>query len=373
MSVEIQPYSSTLHPEISEGISFQFTIQHSSGARFSVINYGATITSLFVEDRLGNKDDIVLGFSCLDDYMANGACHGAIVGRHANRIKGAEFSIGEKTFHLPKNDGSNNLHGGSPSFQNIFWNGKVISAKEAAGFLAESHIQNGFEVEGDAVLLTCTSQDGACGFPGNLDVSVMYAWSADRTLLIVYRGESDQDTLFNPTNHAYFNLHGHDSGSVDRHILWLNTKTMTRKDAENIPDGTLEDVSGTIFDFTTPAPIGPTMTDPNPQLVSSKGIDQNYCLSTRHDAVSLTARLAEPDSGRVMEVITNSPGIQVYSGNHIGGYTGKSGTEYVPYGGVCLETQLYPDSIHHPAFPSPILPAHKPCFYITGYRYLLES
>jgi len=345
---------------------------HSSGAHFSIINYGATITSICVKDKNGRMDDIVLGFSSLDEYMGSSAYHGAVVGRHANRIKGAAFRLNHIEYHLPKNDGPNNLHGGSPSFQNVFWHGAVLSEEDAKVFLLDSHIQNDFELDGDAVLFSCLSTDGACGFPGNLNASVMYAWTKDLTLLILYRGESDMDTLFSPTNHAYFNLMGHDSGSVARQILWIDADRMTNKDSENVPDGTFSMIRGTIFDFSNPAPLGPTMTNQHPQLLSSRGIDQNYCLSTIHSKASRVASLSDPDSGRIMDVITNSPGLQIYAGNHIGGYAGKSGSEYVQYAGVCLETQHYPDAIHHPDFPSPVLCAHTPCYYVTGYRYFLN-
>jgi aldose 1-epimerase len=230
--------------------------------------------------------DVILGFSNLSDYLKSGSCHGAIVGRHANRIKNASFMLNGKEYFLPKNDGENNLHGGTPSFQNVFWKGEVLPVSKAAEYLLGSGIQNEFELDGDAVLFSYTSPDGACGFPGNLKIEVLYAWSKDLTLLILYRGESDADTLFSPTNHAYFNLNGHDSGSVSRHILWMDSDRITNKDPSNVPDGTFTDVKNTIFDFTDPAPLGPTMTDRNPQLLSSRGLDQNYCLKTSREKVS---------------------------------------------------------------------------------------
>jgi len=373
MGVDVFTFSGIKKNLPSHGEVFKYRLTHSSGAFFSVINYGASITSICVRDKEGELADVILGFSCLEEYMNSSSCHGAVVGRNANRIKNASFSLNGKEYTLPKNDGPNNLHGGSPSFHNVFWGGKVISSDEAREYLVKSQIHTEYEIEGEAVLFTYRSPDGACGFPGNLDASVLYAWTTDLTLLILYRGESDADTLFNPTNHAYFNLKGHDSGSVARQYLWIDSAKITNKDAENIPDGTYSEVKESIFDFSSPAPLGPTMKSSDPQLVSSRGLDQNYCLNTVHSEVSLAARLSDPSSGRSMEVSTNSPGLQVYTGNHIGGCCGKGGNEYIRFAGVCLETQLYPDAIHHEDFPSPVIRAHEPCYYVTGYRYFVES
>ena len=373
MNVEVFPFSGIKKSMPSHGEVRKYRLTHSSGAFFSVINYGASITSICVRDREGQLADVVLGFCCLEDYLNNASCHGAVVGRHANRIKNAVFTLQGKEYTLPQNDGPNNLHGGSPSFQNVFWDGRILTQAQAEKYLSDSNIKSNYEIEGEAVLFSYLSPDGACGFPGNLEAFVMYAWTKDSTLLILYRGESDADTLFNPTNHAYFNLQGHDSGNVARQILWIDSDKITNKDSENIPDGTYSEVKGSIFNFTDPAPLGPTMKDDNPQLLSSGGLDQNYCLHTTHLEASRAALLSDPVSGRMMEVSTNSPGLQVYTGNHIGGCCGKSGNEYIRYAGVCLETQLYPDAVHHEDFPSPIIAAHESCYYVTGYRYFTES
>lgn len=373
MGVDVFPFSGIKKNMPSHGEVFKYRLTHSSGAFFSVINYGASITSICVRDKEGELADVVLGFSCLEEYLNSSSCHGAVVGRSANRIKNASFSLNGIEYILPKNDGPNNLHGGSPSFHNVFWEGTVLSCNEAKDYLAKSQIHTEYEIEGEAVLFSYCSPDGACGFPGNLDAAVLYAWTTDLTLLIVYRGESDADTLFNPTNHAYFNLKGHDSGNIAWHHLWIDSGRITNKDSENIPDGTYSQVKGSIFDFSNPAALGPTMKSSDPQILSSLGLDQNYCLNTVHKKVSLAARLSDPFSGRAMEVSTNSPGLQVYTGNHIGGYCGKGGNEYIRFAGVCLETQLYPDAIHHEDFPSPVIAAQKPCYYVTGYRYFVES
>jgi aldose 1-epimerase len=373
MSVAVFPFSGIKMSTPKHGEVFKYRLTHSTGAFFSVINYGASITSIFVRDKEGQLADVVLGFCCLDDYLNNSSCHGAIVGRHANRIKNSAFSLNGKECTLPKNDGQNNLHGGSPAFQNVFWDGQVLTQETAQEYLLNSNIQSEYKIEGEAVLFTYRSPDGSCGFPGNLDTSVLYAWTTDMTLLILYRGESDADTLFSPTNHSYFNLQGHDSGNVSRQKLWIDSDTITNKDEGNVPDGTFSNVKGSIFDFTKPTALGPTMTDSNPQLVSSMGLDQNFCLHTTHGKASRAAMLSDPISGRNMEVSTNFPGLQVYTGNHIGGSCGKSGNEYIRFAGVCLEAQLYPDAIHHENFPSPVISANEPRYYVTGYRYFVES
>jgi aldose 1-epimerase len=189
------------------------------------------------------------------------------------------------------------------------------------------------------------------------------------TLLIVYTGKSDKDTVFSPTNHSYFNLAGEDSGSTKNQLLYINADQITNKAEDNVPDGTFSDVVGTVFDFTVPSPIGQTIGRDHPQLVTSRGMDQNFCLKTGGDVNTISAILNDPSSGRKIEVLTNFPGIQIYSGNHLEGSLSKSGGLYVDIGGVCLETQLFPDAMHHANFPSAIIPANKRVCYLTGYRF----
>jgi len=373
MVVEVFPFSGVKRSKPCHGEVNKFRLTHSSGAFFSVMNYGASISSICVRDNKGDLADVVLGFSCLEDYINDNSCQGAVVGRNANRIKNASFTLDGLEYQLQINDGLNNLHSGSPAFQNVFWEGRVVSQKEAEEFISGSHIQVDSELDGEAVLFSCHSPDKAGGFPGNLDVDVLYTWTRDLTLLIVYRGESDAVTLFGPTNHAYFNLRGHDSGDISRQILWVDSKEITNKSADNVPDGTFSQVEGSIFDFSVPRALGPSLRDKHPQILSSSGLDQNYCLHTVHAKASLAASLRDPYTGRKMDVMTNFPGLQVYTANHLGGTCGKSGNEYVPCAGVCLETQLYPDAIHHDNFPSPVVLPRTPCYYVTGYRYSVES
>ena len=346
-----------------------FRKDHSSGASFTVSEYAAAITELWIPDAKGERRDIVLGFSDHTSYLESGSCHGSVVGRVANRTKGAAFHLNGENISMPRNDGENNLHGGPGSFQNVYWNGRVLSELEACEYLSATGIDHSFEVEGEAVLFTHVSPAGTSGLPGNLWAEVVYAWSTDATLLIVYRGTSDADTLFAPTNHSYFNLLGHDGGSVKDHRLQLASAVMTVKGPDNVPDGAFFETKGSVFDFAQEKNLSETMRQDDPQLISSRGLDQNYCLTGSGDRVSLAALLCEPISGRRMEVLTNFPGIQVYTGNHTENTVGKGGHVYDQFAGVCLEAQLYPDAIHHEHFPSPILRAGETKCYITGYRF----
>ena len=368
MIVRVIPFPSVADKKRYEDVSFSYELTHSSGASFSLINYGAAITKLVVPDKDGTLSDIMLGFSDLDHYMADPGCHGSVVGRHANRIRGASFSLNGETYHLPANDGPNNLHGGKPAFQNVFWKGNVLSEADANHLLAQSGIKNNFCVEGEAVLFSYLSEDGECGFPGNLTAKVMYAWTTDCTMLLLYQGTTDKDTLFNPTNHAYFNLGGHNSGSVSDHVLHIDTTIMTNKAMDNIPDGTYRVFLGTAFDFSRPDRLEKTMTDHDPQLTCSRGIDQNYCLNTELSAVSAVADVCEKRSGRKMTVYTNLPGLQIYTGNHLH-VSGKEGSMYENYGGVCLETHFFPDSIHHLDFAQAVLRKGETRYFLTGYQF----
>ena len=369
MSVLVEDYLSKKDALKYRGVSKRFSMKASNGAEAQILTYGALIEKLFIPDSSGNLSDIMLGLKGLDEYMASGSNHGSVVGRSANRIKGASFQINGVTYNVPKNDGPNNLHGGSPSYQNVFWDAEVISSEAADEFVKNSGIKNIYNVDGEAVLLKYTSPDGACGFPGNLDTQVLYAWTLDGMLLIMYRGVSDKDTIFAPTNHSYFNLAGHASGSVENHLMLINADTVTRKDDNNCPDGTIIPVEGTVFDFRDVDRVKKALTLNDPQTAGSKGIDQNFCLKGKPGTLSFAASLVNPFTNRIMEVLTDMPGLQIYAGNHLGGTDQKGDTPYEPYGGICLEAQMYPNAINVPAFESPVIKAGEVKYHACGYRF----
>ncbi|MCR4688287.1 MAG: galactose mutarotase [Saccharofermentans sp.] len=370
MSITIQDYLSASNPDKYQGISRQYTLTVPGGYEASIINYGALITNLMVPDKDGNAADIMLGLKGLDEYMASGSNHGSIVGRSANRISGAKFNLNGTTYELPANDGPNNLHSGNPAYQNVFWEGRVISEAKANLYIHESGIAGIAECDGEALLLSYVSPDGACGFPGNLDTKVMYCWLEDKTLLILYIGKSDKDTVFAPTNHAYFNLAGHNAGSTGEQLLTINADSVTLKDEFNCPDGRIMDVEGTVFDCREARFVSELNESEDPQITMSMGIDQNWCLKTVPGTFSFAGAIEDPKSGRVMEVFTDMPGIQIYGGNHLGGTDQKGDVPYTKYGAVCLEAQMFPNAINIPEFDSPVIKAGETVFHACGYRFV---
>ncbi|MBQ1246773.1 MAG: galactose-1-epimerase, partial [Clostridiales bacterium] len=246
MSITSRDYVSATNPDCK---AKQYTITIDGGYEASVITYGAVITDLIVPDKDGKPTDIMLGCKGLDEYMGNGANHGAVIGRSANRIKDASFVIDGVKYQIPKNEGENNLHSGNPGYQNVFWDAEILSEEEADEIILDSKIAGIPGCDGGAVLLSYTSPDGATGFPGNLDTKVLYCWLEDKTFLILYCGKTDKDTIFAPTNHAYFNLRGENAeGTVNNDLIMINSDKITIKDDMNVPTGELKDVEGTVFD-----------------------------------------------------------------------------------------------------------------------------
>ncbi len=375
MSVCVTDYLLKADGSRYEGVSHRYSMKSSYGCEVQLLNYGALIEKLFVPDTNGSMADIMLGLKDLDHYMASGANHGSVVGRSANRIQGATYSINGVTYKAPDNDGGNNLHGGTPSYQNVFWDGKVITKEEADQMIVDSKIEGIAKADGDAVLFTYVSPDGACGFPGNLDSAVLYAWLTDKTLLILYRGKSDKDTIFAPTNHSYFNLRGHNAGSVADLSLLIDADKVTVKGESNCPEGEYMDVDDTIFDFREVDLVEKALTTSDPQTCNSLGIDQNFCLNNPVPGkkYAFAACLADTITGRMMEVYTDLPGLQIYAGNHLhfGAPSNeqKGDTPYVQYGGICLEAQMYPNAINVPTFESPVIKAGETAYHACGYRF----
>ncbi len=301
-----------------------------------IMTYGGIIVSLKTPDREGKQADIVLGFDTLDQYVANSngpgtSFFGALIGRYANRIGHASFTLDGKQYSVPRNNGENSLHGGPHGFNNVLWKAKPIA---------------------DGVELTYLSKDGEEGYPGNLSVTVRYTLKG-KDFRVEYSATTDKDTVVNLTNHSYFNLAGQGHGSILNHELTLFASRFTPVDGGLIPTGELKSVASTPFDFRKPTVIGARIDGTDEQLRLGKGYDHNWVLDHPSGKLAEAAEVYEPTSGRVMEVLTDQPGIQFYSGNFLNGsLKGKGGTPYGLRSGFCLETQHFPDSPNHPGFPS---------------------
>ncbi len=329
----------------------QYTLANAKGLRARIINYGAILVSLEVPDRGGKLADIALGYDKLDDYLKPGGLFGAVVGRYANRIGGAKFVLDGVEYPLAPNNRPNHIHGGKKGFDKALWMLEDLRAEDHQAVVKLSYV----------------SQDGEEGYPGNLACSVTYTLTDENELKIGYEAETDKATVVNLTNHSYFNLAGHGSGDVLGHVLTLNADKYTVFDDALIPTGEIRSVKGTPFDFTTPTPIGARIGQ------VGAGYDQNYVLNgpaVLPDSPALCAKVVEPTSGRVMEVRTTEPGVQLYTGNWLNSsVTGKQGKVYGKHGAFCLETQHFPDSPNKPAFPSVVLRPGQKFTSVTVFKF----
>lgn len=318
----------------------QYTLVN-AGITAKVITYGALLTELHVPDANGKVDDVVLGFDNVKQYETESPYFGCTTGRVANRIAKGKFTLDGKEYTLAINNDPNTLHGGKEGFNKKIWAATPLTTKE-----------------GPAVKFAYTSPDGEEGYPGNLAVEVTYTLTNNAELRIDYKATTDKATPVNLTHHTYFNLAGQGSGDVLKHELQLMADHYTPVDATLIPTGKIEKVEGTVLDFRRPAPIGGRIhkLPANPTTKDPGGYDLNYVLNNQTGNVALAAKLRDPSSGRVMEIWTDEPGIQLYTGNYLDGtLTGKGGKVYKKHYGLCLETQHYPDSINQPQFPSTVL------------------
>ncbi len=316
-------------------------IENDAGASLTVLNYGATIQSLRVPGRGGAFVDVVLGFDSAVEYGAGADYLGATVGRVANRIGGAKFTLGGKTYSLAKNDGENHLHGGVRGFDKRIW---AIAATE------------------DSVVCERLSPDGEEGYPGDLHTRVTFALTQGSALRITYDVYAGADTPVNLTNHAYFNLNG--GGSAMEHVLQIFADRFCENDEHCLPTGRLLSVTGTPFDFREAKPVGRDIDAENEQLRRGGGYDHNFCLSGRRAAV-----LSSEESGIVMTVETDLPGMQLYTANFLSENPGKNGVRMARRGAVCLETQLYPNAMNCWGFPTPILRAGRHMHSETVYAF----
>jgi aldose 1-epimerase len=314
----------------------RYRLTNSNGMEASLITYGGALESLTAPDRKGAFADVVLGMETLDGYRAQTAWFGALIGRYGNRIGGAQFALEGKTYQLPKNDGPNTLHGGSHGFGKQVWQAREVTS-----------------TEGPAVEFTYVSKDGEEGFPGTLTTTVVYTLTNKNELKIDYTATTDKATVVNLTNHAYFNLKGAGVGDILDHEVTIEASRFTPVDATLIPTGELRAVKDTPFDFTKRAAIGARIGSDDQQIQVGHGYDHNWVLDKTGAGLTKAAEVFEPASGRVMQVWTTEPAMQFYTGNFLDGkLAGKGGKVYAHRGGFCMETQHYPDSPNHPAFPS---------------------
>jgi len=339
-SIQVAPYGTTSGGESVD----EYTLTNAHGMEVKIITYGGIITSIRVPDRYGNMANVTLGFASLEDYETNNTSYfGALIGRYGNRIAGAKFTLDGVEYTLAANNGPNSLHGGLKGFDKVVWDAQ------------EAEAENGV-----ALQLSYLSADMEEGFPGNLSVTVVYTLTDDNELVIDYSATTDKPTVVNLTNHAYFNLAGEGTGSIDNHILMINADRYTPVDDTLIPTSELAPVEGTPFDFRTPRLIGPSQRSPDEQIVYGRGIDHNFVLnrdSFDDTSMMLAAVLYEPAFGRTLEVWTTEPGLQVYCENWEGQWAnpmkfGPGGNFYRQDEGIALETQHFPDSPNQPDFPS---------------------
>jgi aldose 1-epimerase len=323
----------------------ELTLSRPSGLSVGVLTFGGVVRTLVLPDGA----DVVLGFDTLDAYRDNRMYIGPIVGRYANRIARGRFAIDDVEYHLPLNDGPNHLHGGPLGFHHRVWDAHVVDGAEGA-----------------SLELSRRSADGEEGYPGALDVRVTYALTDRNELTIAYRGECDAPTHVNLTWHAYFNLGGHDAGDARHHELTLAASRFTPVDPTLIPTGELRDVARSAFDFREPRRLDTASAGDDAQLAIGGGYDHNFLIDAGPGMPA--ARLADPRSGRWLEVVTSEPGVQLYVGQGLNS-TGKGGARYGAHAGVALETQHYPNSPNEPSFPSTLLRPGELFASRTTYRF----
>jgi aldose 1-epimerase len=331
-----------------------YTLTNRNQVEAAITNYGGIVVLLKTPDRQGKLADIVLGFDSLDGYLKGHPYFGAIIGRYGNRIAKGKFTLGGTEYKLVANNGENHLHGGTKGFDKVVW-----KAREGGPNQLE---------------LSYTSKDGEEGYPGNLAVRVTYTLTDTNELKIDYSGSTDKETVVNLTNHSYFNLAGAGEGDILGHEVLIRASRFTPVDAGLIPSGELKPVKGTPFDFVYTRTIGERIGTNDQQLILGKGYDHNYVLDSRGGALALAARVREPASGRMMEVLTTEPGLQFYTGNFLdGSITGKGGKVYRQRYGFCMETQHFPDSPNKPEFPSVVLTPGKTYQSTTVYRFSADN
>lgn len=332
---------------------YLLTLTNNSGNVIRVTNFGARLIWIEVPDKNGKKDNITFGYDTFEETLAGDMSFGSVVGRYANRIANGKFTIDGIEYSTPLNNGPNTLHGGPLGWHSVVWDTEVLK-----------------ESKSPAVKFSYLSPDMEQGFPGNVKVEVVYTWTDNNEVVMDYTWTTDKNTIVNVTNHSYFNLHGAGNGDVLDHVLTLKASAFTPVDSVMIPSGELRPVEGTPFDFTSPHTIGERIGENYEQLILGKGYDHNYVLDNKEE-VDVT--VYEPVSGRILEVLTDQPGMQLYTGNFLNGtQKGHGGRIFNFRSGMCLESGHYPDSPNKTAFPSTLAEPGKTYKSTTIYRFSVK-
>lgn len=327
-----------------------FTFENKNGMKLEVSDFGATLVSLCVPDKYGRQQDVVLGYDSLKEYEeTNDVYFGATIGRNANRIADARFTLNDEEIHLPANEETNSLHSGPDGYHLRQWKVKMIDEAR------------------NAIIFQLASPNGDQGFPGDLFIEAGYELTEDNEVIVTHTGLSTADTVFNPTNHSYFNLNGHNNGTILNHQMQMNAKYFTPvEDHRSIPTGEIKAVDWTPMDFTKGKGIGEEMSSSFMQLLYTRGYDHNFVLDREKSFASL---VVGDQSGITMKVSTDLPGVQFYTGNFLKNKSGKEKAIYQQYAGFCLEAQYFPDAVNHDSFDSPIIRKGELAEHTTIYQF----
>ncbi|MGJ5640693.1 aldose epimerase family protein [Formosa sp. S-31] len=348
-SISKSEFGTTPEGELVE----QYTLKNANGMEIDVITFGGIITNLKVPNKDGKFEDVVLGYDTLEPYLTNPTFFGALIGRYGNRIAKGKFTLNGRDYTLATNDGSNHLHGGKKGFDKVVWTAEPI--------------ENGNSV---ALKLTYLSKDMEEGYPGNLTSTVVYTLTPDNALEITYEATTDKPTIVNLTQHAYFNLSGDFSKTILDEDVMIAADRYVPIDETSIPFGPLAEVKGTPFDFTSPKPVGQDISAEDIQIKNGTGYDHCWVLNNQDKGFRLAATVYDKTSGRFMEVLTDEPGIQFYTGNFLDGtLPSQQGGTYAQRTGLCLETQHYPDSPNQEDYPSTVLNPGETYQSATTYKF----
>ena len=355
---EAQMVEKKLFGKLADGREvFEYTLTNANGMKAKIINYGATVVSLEVPDRNGKFADVVLGYDNIEGYVADKSYFGAIIGRYGNRIGKGKFKLDGKEYQLSINNGENQLHGGTEGFNKKVW---TVEATD------ESNL-------GQSIMLSYISKDGEEGYPGTVKLTVNYQLTNQNELKINYTGTTDKTTILNPTHHSYFNLTGDSNKTILDEELWIDADKFTPVDKELITTGELADVKNTPMDFRQPTKVGARINDDYEQLKLGRGYDHNFVLNKHQELIPKIASVYDSSSGRFLEMWTDQPGVQFYTGNFLDGTVmGKNGIKYQFRTGLCLEAQHFPDSPNKPNFPSVVLRPEQVYRQTTIYKFSVK-